>query len=400
MLKMINKKSIILLVFTILFVESFLNPFGIISSLGRSYTLLCYVVFSLLGIYSIKYGNKLDNKFPYKLYLFFIINIACSSLMAWNFHGQGLLVSMSAVFGTVLTFTLLLFFLRLDLNSSEYIGLIKSFALLGMVSYIINAIAFPSIILGGSEYENIDMSRGIVRIRLPFVIWIVLFFFYSIDKWNRTGVRRNLYYAALCYLFILLSVTRQTILFSTVLGVIMILRRYSWKYRFLVLVISMSFYFYVLPKVPFINTMIELSEDQVDKSQNEIPDTRIIDYIYYCDYSQVNIYTRIFGNGVPGSDSNWQKEEADNAEVNKIYDVDVSWAVFYNRFGAISVILLLIILFNTFQYCKNENKQYVSYWILYVVATAFASGVLWFINQRVEIIVALAMAYAPNIDEE
>lgn len=396
---MIKNTSYYLLILTILFAENFLNPLGIISSLGRSYTLLSYAVFTLVGIYAYIRGNINYNEFPKKLYVLFIVSIACSSVMAWQFHGQGLFVSMSAVFGTLLTFTTLLFLLKLDIYSFEYIGLIKYFALLGITCYIINVIFFPSIIFG-SEYEDIDMSRGIVRIKLPFIVWIVLFFFYSIDEWCKTSIRSNIYYAVLCYIFILLSVTRQVILLSTVLGGIMILRKYSWKYRFLLIAISISFYLFILPKIPFINTMIELSENQVDKSQNAMPDIRVIDYIYFCDYSQVNILTRIFGNGLPGGDSSWQKQETTNAEVNKIYDVDVSWAVFYNRFGAISVILLLVIFFIVFKHCYHKDKLYVSYWILYIVGTAFASGVLWFTSQRVEILVALAMAYAPKIDED
>ena len=256
--------------------------------------------------------------------------------------------------------------------------------------------AFPTKIIGGAEYENVDMSRGIVRIGLPLVLWVVLLFLYSLNQWIQSRGQKSMYCAILCYIFIILSVTRQVILLSTLLGGFMLLKEAGWGKRILVSVVAFFFFFVVLPQIPIYKTMVNLTEDQVDRSSEDMPDIRVLGYLYFCDIDQVNVYTRVFGNGTPHESSKWHQEEVLNAEENKIFDVDVSWAAFYNHYGAVAVIALLAIFLITAKHCYNRQDRYISYWILYIIGTAFASGVIWFQSQTVEILVVIAMAYAPK----
>lgn len=385
-----------LLLLSVLFAERFLDPLGMITAMDRTYTLLTYAVFSIVGFFAFRKGIKKNEQFPNKWYYLLVGSIVFSAVMAHLFHNQGLIVSFSATFGAVLTYLLLLFLIKLNIPEEEYMRIIRRFAYIGMACYVINALVFPAKIIGGTEYENVDMSRGIVRIALPIVLWIVLLFLYSLNQWILNRNQKSMYCAILCYMFIILSVTRQVILLSTLLGGFMLLKEVGWGKRILVFIVIVFSYFVVLPQIPIYKTMVNLTEDQVDQSQEKLPDIRVLGYLYFCDVDQVNVYTRVFGNGTPHKSSKWSQEEALNAEKNKIYDVDVSWAAFYNHYGAVAVIALLAIFLITAKHCYNCQDRYISYWILYIIGTAFASGVIWFQNQIVEILVVIAMAYAPR----
>lgn len=392
------KSYTILLFLPVLFAEQFLNPFGVITAMGRTYTLLTYAVFAIVGFFAFRKGIRKNKCFPYKWYYLLVGSIGFSAVMAHLFHNQGFIVSFSAIFGAMLTYLLLLFLIKLNIPKEEYMKIIRQFAYVGMACYVINALAFPAKIIGGTEYENVDMSRGIVRIALPIVLWIVLLFLYSLNQWISSRNQKSMHCAILCYIFIILSVTRQVILLSTLLGGFMLLKEAGWGKRILVSVVALLFFFVVLPQIPIYKTMVNLTEDQVDQSQEDLPDIRVLGYLYFCDIDQVNAYTRVFGNGTPHESSKWNQEEALNAEKNKIYDVDVSWAAFYNHYGIIAVIALLAIFLITAKHCYNRQDRYISYWILYIIGTAFASGVIWFQHQIVEILVVIAMAYAPRIN--
>lgn len=386
------------LLLSVLFAEQFMNPFGMTTAMGRTYTLLTYAVFVIVGFFAFRKGIKKNECFPYKWYYLLVGSIAFSAVMAHLFHNQRLVVSFSATFGAILTYLLLLFFIKLNISAEEYMKIIRRFAYVGMACYVINALAFPARIIGGTEYENVDMSRGIVRIALPVGLWIVLLFLYSLNQWISNHNQKSMHCAILCYIFIILSVTRQVILLSTLLGGFMLLKEAGWGKRIFVSIVAILFFFVVLPQIPIYKTMVNLTEDQIDQSQEDLPDIRVLGYLYFCDIDQVNAYTRVFGNGTPHVSSKWSQEEALNAEKNKIYDVDVSWAAFYNHYGVIAVIALLAIFLITAKHCYNRQDRYISYWILYIIGTAFASGVIWFQHQIVEILVVIAMAYAPRIN--
>ena len=391
-----QKSNVALLLLLVLFAEQFLDPFGVITSMDRTYTLLTYAMFAIVGFFAFRKGIKKNEGFPYRWYYLLVGSIVFSAVMAHIFHNQGLIVSFSATFGAILTYLLLLFLIKLNILREEYMRIIRRFAYIGMACYVINALAFPAKIIGGIEYENVDMSRGIVRIGLPIVLWIVLLFLYSLNQWILSRNQKSMHCAILCYIFIILSVTRQVILLSTLLGGFMLLKEAEWGKRILVSVVGFFFFFVVVPQIPIYKTMVNLTEDQVGQSQEDLPDIRVLGYLYFCDINQVNAYTRVFGNGTPHKSSKWSQEEALNAEKNKIYDVDVSWAAFYNHYGAVAVIALLAIFLITAKHCYNCQDRYISYWILYIIGTAFASGVIWFQNQIVEILVVIAMAYAPR----
>jgi len=79
----------------------------------------------------------------------------------------------------------------------------------------------------------------------------------------------------------------------------MLLKEVGWGKRILVSIVIVFSYFVVLPQIPIYKTMVNLTKDQVDQSQEDLSDIRILGYLYFCDIDQVNAYTRVFGNGTP-----------------------------------------------------------------------------------------------------
>lgn len=153
-------------------------------------------------------------------------------------------------------------------------------------------------------------------------------------------------------IFIILSVTRQYILLSIILGIIFILNKASLSKKIITASLCIIIYLFVLPQIPIYKTMVELSEEQAERNKTE-EDIRIKAWNFYIDEYQTNQITRILGNGIPSiGNSNWGNEHGQivdkNLGGNGCYMADVGWAGFYWEFGLIATIGLLIILLKVF----------------------------------------------------
>ncbi len=391
-----NKFSYYIYIFIILSSLSFYNPFGLISP--QLSKLLFYLACILGIIYAIKNGinlNKVD--YPRSAYRVILIGIIISIFMATIFQKQSFETTAIATLPYFFAYSLLYTLLKFNIPKPKIEHAIWFFCFMGMGIYIINILTFPKCIFG-AEQETFDMSRGIVRLKINSLQFIVLFLFYSINQWIITQKKKYIWLIALNATFIVLSVTRQYIFLSATLGLIFILQKSSWLTKISIITCCVLFYYVVLPEIPIYQTMVELSEKQVQRNEEEQEDIRIRAWKFYSNEYQTNNLTRFLGNGVPSfGNSTWGNKHERTVVAkyggNGCYTVDVGWAGFYWYFGILSTLGLLYLLLKAASIPKGQKYQYLSYWCVFIILTSIASGPILYYYQTVSIMTVLYLIY-------
>ena len=395
-------KEVNRLYFYILIVLSslnFYNPFGIISDkMGK---LLFYFICFISLIYAKKIGvNSKIVGYPKRAYKLLILGILISIIMGTLYHDQSLSVTFVATLPYLFGYLVFYILIKFNIPKGKILNAIWIFCFIGMGTYLINMIAIPNVIFG-SEKDSFDMSRGIIRISIYSIELVILLFFYSINRWIIANKRKYLWLIFLTSVFIVLSVIRQYILLSFVLGLFFILKRVSLLKRIMVIAICLMIYLYVLPQIPIYNTMVQLSEKQAERNKLEEDDIRIRAWRFYIDEYQTNELTRILGNGVPSiGNSSWGNkfERTVSYEYggNGCFYVDVGWAGFYWLFGSVATLGLIILLLKAIFKKKSESDQYLTCWCIFVVLTSVASAPILFYYQIVSIVTVLYLIYGKD----
>ena len=264
-------------------------------------------------------------------------------------------------------------------------------------------LTFPNFVFGADKEEH-DMSRGIVRIGIHSFSFIVLFFFYAINKWITLNKVKYLLLIFLTAIFIVLSVTRQAILFSFILGLLLILTRASLFKKIATICCCIIFSVAILPHIPIYENMVELSEAQAERNKYVDDDIRIKALRFYLYEYQTNVLTPILGNGVPVlGKSAWgnrfEKTVSYEYGGNGCFFVDVGWAGFYWLFGALTTSGLVILLVKAVYKKKSCSEQYLSYWCLYILLTSVASAPILFYSQVINIVTVLYLIYGKEKNE-
>ena len=386
-------------VLSILSSLGFLNPLGIVSP---QFQKLLFYLIGVLSLYiAITRGCNLHERhYPRKSFLLLIVGMIISSFMPTFYHGQSLSVTLISTLPYFLGYIYFFIFLKLDVQYEKVIRLLWVLCFVGMSVYVINMISFPNILFGVRE-ENYDLTRGIARLSIPFMDFIVLLFFFSINRWIRTNKRKWILLIILSSIYIVLSVTRQSIICSFVLGILFILKKASLIKKIAVVVILYFCITYFIPQIPIFKTMMELTQTQIDQNKYDDENIRLKAWKFYTYEYQTNDITAILGNGMPSfGKSFWGNKVQKETKDNGCLMVDVGWAGFYWFFGIFATIGIFSVLMYAAFKKKDMDKQYLTYWIIYIILTSFASGALLYYHQILNISIVLYLIYAKSNNKQ
>lgn len=395
MLKEKNKYILIVLIY--LSAQNFFNPFGMVSpQVGKA----LFYIFSLIGLYfAFKSKVKLNRiKYPRKAYKLLIISIFISIAMGCLFHEQSFMVSMIATMPYLFAYLFFFILMKLQVDKALIEKSLKILVVCSLVMYLANLAVLPNKIFGESQ-EEYDMSRGFVRLGVPMIEIVVIYLFYSINEWMITRRRKWLFWIGITIVLIVLSLTRQIILFSLVLGLLFVLKHARMSIRVGVVLLTVIFCYFVLPQIPMYKTMMELSEEQAEKNKYEKEDIRITAWRFYTTDNQTNFVTPFLGNGIPSEgNSVWGIKHMKTIYYayggNGCFTVDVGWAGFYWYFGAFATFGLILMFWKGIIRKKNAGKQYLSYSLAFVAISAVASGPILFYSQICSVSLLFYLAYA------
>ena len=380
-----------ILIFILLSAIGFFNPSGVLSAQAEKF--LLYAAIAGGAVYAFSFGRNLTKvKYPRIAYAILIGGIFLSIFTSTAFHDQSLTDSFKTVLSYLLPYFSFLVFMKLDVPREKVMNTLIILSFIAAFVYFVNLYSVPSFSFG-RPLEKEDLSRGILRIAIPYIELFPLLLFYSINQWFMTRAKKWLFYGAFLMVMIFLSVTRQIIFLSAILGLIYLLQNVTLFKKITVIVVVMLFGTIVLPRIPAYKTMLELSEEQRDENEDE-ENIRIQAWRYYTIENQTIEITPIIGNGVPSFGlSPWGKQFESDTDTNKCFAVDVGWAGFFYYFGAITTAALLIILIRAFLLRKPKTQVFLNYWILFVIATTVASGIILYYYQIVPLCLVLCLIF-------
>lgn len=384
-----------LFIFALLATVGFFNPMGVLSDQVQKLlfyisVLFCFIVANNSNISLQRYD------YPRKSYTVLLLGIIISIFMASAFHMQSFKTSIVATLPFIFSFSFFYALMKLNIQSDKILKIYAIVCLLSSIVYFTNLITFPNPVFGGEIDE--DLSRGMQRIPVKFLEVFVLLLLYSINSWLIEKKKKWIYYIVILSVMIILSVTRQVILYAGVLSVIFIFKDISYFKKFLLCASIVIVVVYVLPLIPIYNEMVELSEMQAAENEDE-DNIRIQAWRYYTDENQTNNVTRLFGNGVPSlGNSMWGQMFDSETEDNGCYYADVSWAGFYYLFGIFSTCALLILLIKAMMKKKKANKRYLTYWFAFMILYGIAAGPFVYFYQIFNLMIGLYLVYTPDED--
>ncbi len=389
-----GKRILVLLLLVFLAAQGFFNPFGLVSPLLSKALFFAFSIIAILFVFR----KKTICAYPKWSYRCLMMGIFVASIMAMVFHAQSYMVSLVAILPYFLGYS---YFYVVEKSKPSVAFIEKAFKILTICSllmYIVNLVSFPNMIFGETKDEY-DMSRGFVRIRIPMIEIVVTYFFYSINQWIVTKQRKNIYWILLTAVMIFMSLTRQVIALSAILGLLFVMQTASWFKKISVIAICIFVVYVVLPQIPMVKTMIELSEQQsLDNKSDE--DIRVKAWRFYTTEFQTNAITPYLGNGVPSyGKSRWGNFVEQTTALyqdggNACFTVDVGWAGFFWYFGGVATLGLLLMFWKGITRKKATDKQYISYALAFIAITAIASGPILFYSQICSLSLLFYLAYA------
>lgn len=384
-------KFITILIF--LSASSFFNPLGIISPQLSKFI---YYVCIILGLFFLKNKAKVNNfKYPNRAFYLIVIGFIGALLMAFSLQEQSFIVSLVAILPYFLAYLSFFVFKNSGINEAEAKKVILGFLICSVIIYIVNYITFPFMIFGAKEATEIDDSRGVIRIGIQYLDLFILATFYAINQWLLSKNNKWIIIMTLCLIMIILSVTRQIIAITLILGTLFFLKK-SNIYQKIIFVITISlFTIYILPQIPIYKALVETTQNQIDNNKNKKEDVRIRAARFYLDEYQTNDITRIFGNGIPSiGNSKWGDDFENTTRNEGYYSSDIGWIGFYWHFGIITVLGVFILLFKAATIKKSPDHEYLTYYCWAIILLSIMSAPILIYRQVIDIMFVIYLTFA------
>lgn len=391
---MSSRGKIFIIFFVILISVNFFNPFGVIQfTLSK----ILFTGICLFGLFTckIKKVHLCDRSFT-NSYMLLITSMLLSYFICSVYNGQPFWITLKACSHFILAYTFFYVLLGYQVSNEKIIHLVKIVCILSMIVCVMNYMTFPAIIFG-TESDEYDTSRGIVRLGVPCIELIVLLFLYYINLYQESNKRKYLYCVGVCLVFIILSLTRQVILYSVILGALLYFKSVPlWK-KILFSLLCFVLVQYVLPNLELFQSMQALTDEQISKNNDGYENIRLIAWRLFTDELQTNEITRFLGNGYPVADASlWGRNILTTYKMMQCFPTDVGWAAFYFYYGIIATISLVFILLKGVFWSKSRHGYYLTCWFLFVILSDFTSGMILYPNQIISITIALYLVYNEN----
>ncbi|MDE7385626.1 MAG: hypothetical protein K2N28_00645 [Muribaculaceae bacterium] len=338
-----------------------------------------------------------ESRFPRLPWFIFGCSLVVSVFMAVYYHQQSLTASLVAQSTTIFAYMYFFVLILLNPDPKKLIRYLFYMSAMSLVIYFMNLATYPHNIFGTPILT--DTTRGMPRVPIPTFNVIMLLVFYSINQWSLTKNKKWWWLIGIGFMMVILSLTRQVMAIMGLLCFLQLLQKMSWVKKFVYGCIILSIGYVVVINLPIYKNLKEISETQIDDSVDGKEDVRIRAWRYYAYEGHENIETLFLGNGTPSvGKSVWGKRFEAYAEESGELIADVSWAGCVFLYGIIGTLALLIIVFCAIFKRKSPDKQYLTYFMICAFLEGIASGV-WYYNQEIIVIMmALYLIYRKSDD--
>lgn len=381
-----------LVILVVLSSVGFFNPHAVVSEQMQKLSFFLSILLCF-GFGSVKGVSLRGVKFPRAAFVLLLGGIGLSIIMATAFHTQSFKVSVITTMPYLFAYGFFYALMKLDVPRERLIQAYFGLAAVSTVVYFCNVATVPFNMFGEPIINLDSEDRGIIRIPVVFIEFFPMLAFYAINRWMIDKKKKWFVIYAWILLMIFLSVIRQVIALTLVLSLMFVMQKMSWKIKALTAAGVVAVVIWVLPLIPMYSAMIELSEKQAEENADE-ENVRIQAWRYYTYEHQTNAITPIFGNGMPSfGNSRWGTQFESETLENGCFAADVGWAGFYWYFGIIATAALAYMLIAAAVKKKRPENRYLTYWLVFVMLTSFASGPPVYYWQIIDIVMCLYMVY-------
>ena len=336
---------------------------------GISYLIVGFTFFvNLPYILTFNYNNSRYGLLMVVWILIFLLSIIISFLQ----HGQDVFSS----FRMILPFFVLFFYFFLHWNKvtiTETENLIWIFLAIYLLMYFIGLAMAPRVLFDHTGGElDVNMQRGFSKVRILGNCFLHITYFMALNKWINKRETRHLILTLFLFVLVVLGVGRQVILFSFLLGLLMIMRTLKWYYSAFVLLLIVAAIIYVVSTSEIIQSLIDLTVSQFNETG--LQNIRILAFKYYfTDYND-SIFQIIFGNGIPHlGNSFWGVHFKAMNKNTGYYLSDVGYSKIFFYWGIIGLISFFFLLYKIFTQKVKPELLYIKYYIAFIALTTIAS---------------------------
>lgn len=326
----------------------------------------------------------------YKLIRLLLISWTLSMFMSWIFWNQSPYLSYTTT-GYYMFFVIFFYFCKRKVTRSSIEKLVVIFGWLYVILWLYALYKAPEITFGLTEDTVDNTDRGILRINFVGRLSLVFAYFYYLNKCLMNKSKISIILASTLFVFIVLQVTRQLILWVAVVTVIFIFLRA--KKLAVSLAILFAIFYTGMSNIQFsddtiIGSMINISQLQAEGQLYEGEDPRVTEYKYFfSDYSK-NIITDVFGNGVPNINTSYGKYKAQQ-EMKGIYLADVGYPSIYVFLGLIGLfVYVFLFIRGTFQKLPEE-LGYINMFMAFMIPANVAAS--WYMGADTQLALAICV---------
>lgn len=320
-------------------------------------------------------SNKGDKYF--KIIKYIIISVFVSFIFAYIFWGQDFILTFRVAYPC---FYLMVFFYlyKKDYPTCMIEKYVILFGLLYSVIWIY-AILFDMSLVMERLDDDFDDSRGMVRFRLDGGCMLYLAYFICLNKFRCEKKYKYLVLTVLFFAMMFFQLTRQLIVISLLVSLLYL---FSHKIKLLLLLIGVSLILFnsiqnIDPnKITYapLRSMVVLTIQQAEENESGEENIRITAYKYFFSDLSPNIFTSLFGNSFPHSESQYGRVE-EKLKSQGLFLSDVGYAEIYVTLGFIGMVLY-VLLFLTCSLAKMPSKflyakLYMIFMALYTVASNY-----------------------------
>ena len=335
-------------------------------------------------IWLIKHRNN-----PYfKVMNLITLSTILSILMAYLFWGQNIVLGYRAT-ASLLAIIFYFYLLKTSPSLHRIETFIWVFAVVYIILWLYGISSAPTIVFG--DPEDILDSRGVFRLSLPSRASIIVAFFLALNKYELTHKKKYIILFVLFFIFIVLQVTRQIILWSFLIGLYYLLRNNKrvWLYLFCVGLLLVLFANNItISEDSVIGKLLSTTESQINNQKSGEEDIRIREYRFFLSDFSKNTITNIFGNGMPHFNSDYGNYYENTVQNNyKFYMSDVGYAQMFVVTGLVGLLLYLFLFLKVVREKVPSTIMFAKLFIIYQLFANIAAS--WYAHDVIYICISI-----------
>lgn len=322
------------------------------------------MVIMLQLVYS--HGEGFSYSFKWEM-IFIFTGVGLSMLMAYSGHGQGF--STTLIAQRFMYFYLFYFALHLiRISDSDLEKMMVFLAVAHVVFYMMQYMAHPNKIFDVRTSED----RGTLRIFLPGLSYLLLAYFYVLNKLFKNFSVGQLFLLFFFFSVFVLMGTRQIIFSMFMLTMINVLLSKRVKSKFLILILVL------LSAIPvvfmFQDIFLNLLNVSQEQSEGFEEDIRVRAATYFLTDLFPNRTAYITGNGADSANSPYGYMIQMYRDVYGFYQSDVGLIGDFSKFGTFFLIGVFSILIRVLTGKLSEKYVYIKYFYINILMTLFTGG--------------------------